>query len=114
MLILILKTQKPISIKNIDNNKTVSHKVSFGKKCFKYVTGYRNAKNVYLYAYFFQNWVHKGKTLMKLNVYLFWMKDYELSEKYNEIWKKVKNSVKKEFDSETAQNEKYVKTKVKS
>ena len=50
---------------------------------------------------------------MKLNIYLFWIKDYELSEKYNEIWKKVKNSVKKEFDSETAQNEKYVKTKVK-
>ena len=30
----------------------------------------------------------------------FLIKDDELLEKYNEIWKKVKNSIKKEFDSE--------------
>ena len=30
----------------------------------------------------------------------FLMKDDELLEKYNEIWRKVKNSIKKEFDSE--------------
>ena len=30
----------------------------------------------------------------------FLMKDDELLEKYNEIWGKVKNSIKKEFDSE--------------
>ena len=29
----------------------------------------------------------------------------ELLTKYNEIWEKVKNSIKKEFDSEPAYNE---------
>ena len=28
----------------------------------------------------------------------FFIKDDELSEKYNEIWEKVKNNIKKEFD----------------
>ena len=37
-----------------------------------------------------------------------------LLEKYNEIWKKVKNSLKKEFDSEPTYNEKYLKAKIKS
>ena len=32
---------------------------------------------------------------MKLDIYLFLIKDDELLEKYNEIWKKVKNSIKK-------------------
>ena len=35
-------------------------------------------------------------------------------EKYNHIWEKVKSSIKKEFDSEPAYNEKYIKTKIKS
>ena len=37
-----------------------------------------------------------------------------LLEKYNEIWKKVKNGLKKEFDSEPTYNEKYLKAKIKS
>ena len=36
----------------------------------------------------------------------FLIKDGELLEKYNEIWEKVKNSIKKEFDSEPVYNEK--------
>ena len=32
----------------------------------------------------------------------------------NEIWEKVKNSIKKEFDSKPVYNEKYVKAKIKS
>ena len=43
----------------------------------------------------------------------FLIKDDELLEKYNEIWEKVKNSIKKEFDSEPAYNKKYLKAKVK-
>ena len=42
------------------------------------------------------------------------MKDGELLQKYNEIWEKVKNSLKKEFDSEPVYNEKYLKAKIKS
>ena len=34
-------------------------------------------------------------------MYLFLIKDDELLEKYDEIWEKVENSVKKEFDSKS-------------
>ena len=44
----------------------------------------------------------------------FLIKDDELLEKYNEIWKKVKNIIKKEFvNSEPVCNEKYLKAKIK-
>ena len=44
----------------------------------------------------------------------FLIKDDELLEKYNEIWEKVRNSIKKEFDSKPVYSEKYLKTKTKS
>ena len=44
----------------------------------------------------------------------FLIKDDELLEKYSGIWEKVKNSIKKEFDSEPLYNEKYLKAKIKS
>ena len=42
------------------------------------------------------------------------IKNDELLKKYNEIWEKVKNSIKKGFDREPAYNEKYLKAKIKS
>ena len=44
----------------------------------------------------------------------FLIKHDELFEKYNEIWEKVKSSLKIEFDSEPVYNEKYLKAKIKS
>ena len=44
----------------------------------------------------------------------FLIKDDELLEKYNEIWEKVKNSIKNFFDSESVSTEKYLKPKIKS
>ena len=38
----------------------------------------------------------------------------KLLEKYNEIWEKLKIVTKKEFDSESVYNEKYLKSKTKS
>ena len=43
----------------------------------------------------------------------FLIKDNKLLGKCNEIWEKVKNSIKKEFDNEPIYNEKYVKAKLK-
>ena len=43
----------------------------------------------------------------------FLIKDNELLEKYNEIWEKVKNSIKNELDSEPVYNEEYKKSKIK-
>ena len=51
---------------------------------------------------------------MKLEYISFLIKDDELLKEYNEIWEKVKNSLKKEFDSEPVYNEKYLKAKIKS
>ena len=44
----------------------------------------------------------------------FLIQDDELLEKCNEIWKKVKNRIKREFGNEPAYNEKYLKVKIKS
>ena len=44
----------------------------------------------------------------------FSIKDDKLLEKYNEIWEKVKNIIRKEFDSEAVYNEKYLKARMKS
>ena len=44
---------------------------------------------------------------------MFLIKDEKLLEKYNEIWKKVSNIIKNEFDSKPVYNEKYLKTKIK-
>ena len=44
----------------------------------------------------------------------FLMKDDELLEKYNEIYEKVKSSLRKEFDSVPVYNKKYLKDKMRS
>ena len=45
----------------------------------------------------------------------FLIKDDELSEKYNEIWERVRNSIRiNKFDTEPVYNEKYLKTKISS
>ena len=38
--------------------------------------------------------------------------DMEILKKYNEIWNRIKNVFKKEFDSEPVHNNKYIKTKI--
>ena len=54
------------------------------------------------------------KDFGKTKCMFFFIKDEKLLEKYNEIWKKVSNIIKKEFDSKPVYNEKYIKTKIKS
>ena len=44
----------------------------------------------------------------------FLIKDKNLSEKYNVIWKKISNFTKSEFENSPVYNEKYVKTEIKS
>ena len=44
----------------------------------------------------------------------FLIKDDNLLEKYNTIWGKVSDDVKKEFNSEPVYNKNYLKTKIKS
>ena len=63
-------------------------------------------ENTDICVYFSRKWVHK------LNICPFLIKDDESLEKYNEIWEKVKNSIKKQFDSEPLYNKKYLKVKI--
>ena len=44
----------------------------------------------------------------------FFIKGDELLKNLNEMWEKVKNSIKKGFDSKPVYNEKYLKAKIKS
>ena len=44
----------------------------------------------------------------------FQIKHDELLQKYNEFWENVKNSIKNEFHSEHAYNEKYLKATIRS
>ena len=44
----------------------------------------------------------------------FLIKDEELLKKHNKIWKKVKITINKEFDSDPVYNQKYLKAKIKS
>ena len=44
----------------------------------------------------------------------FLIKYENFPKKYNEIWEKVSNIIKNEFDSNPAYKEKYIKTKIKS
>ena len=60
--------------------------------------------------------VEKTKRMLSsfLFIFFFWVKEDEFLEKYNEIWEKVKNIIKKEFDNEQAYSEKYLKAEIKS
>ena len=50
----------------------------------------------------------------KIKCISFLIKDEKLIEKCNEIWEKISNIIKTEFDSKPMYNEKYLKTKIKS
>ena len=107
--------KRPISIKNIDINKiVVSDKVSFGKKGFKCFIGHKDVKKIRPLCLFLTKMCAYRKDFDETKYISFLIKNVELLEKYNEIWETVRNSIKKEFDSEHVHNEKYLKVKTKS
>ena len=96
--------------KYIDINKiVVSNKVLLGKKGFKYFIGYKHASKMKPLFIFLPKMSAYRKDFDITKYTSFLIKDDELLEKYNEIWEKVKNSLKKNFDSEPVYNEKYLK-----
>ena len=44
----------------------------------------------------------------------FLIKDDQFLEKYNDVWEKVKNSLKREFGWKSVNNKKYLKARIKS
>ena len=83
----------PISIKNYkkkDINKiVVSNKVSFGKKGFKYINGYKDAKKIKPLCIFLPKMSAYRKDFNETKYIYFLIKDDELLKRYNKIWKKV-------------------------
>ena len=64
-------------------------------------------KKLDLYGYSVQVYT---EIFTKLNVCIFFVKNEIFLEKYNEIWKKVSNIIKREFNSKPVHNKKYLKT----
>ena len=89
--------KRTILIDNVNINKIVSKTILFGRKGFTYFTGYKNDRKMRPLCII----------LLKMGVYRrdfdetkyisFLIKDDELLEKYNEIWDKVTNSMKKDL-----------------
>ena len=101
--------------RDTDISKIVaSSEFPFGKNGFKYFIGYKNGKQVRLLCVMLPKISAYGKAFDEATYMSFLIKNEELIGKYNEIWDKVSNSMKKGFDSEPAYNEKYTKTKIKS
>ena len=107
--------KRPISIDNIDINKiAVSNKISFIKNGFKYFIGYKDAKKNRPLCILLPKLSAYRRDFDKTKCMSFLIKDEKLLEKYNEIWKKVSNIIRKEIDRNPVYNEKYIKTKIKS
>ena len=82
---------RPTSIKNIDINKiVVSNKVSFGKNGFKYFTGYKDDKKIIPLCILLPKTSVYRKNFDETKYISFLLKDDELLEKHNKIWKKLK------------------------
>ena len=77
------------------NKRFVSDKVSFGKKGFKYFIGYKDSKKIRPLCIFVPKISAYRKDFDDTKYISFLVKDNELLKKYNKIWKKLKNSVKK-------------------
>ena len=86
---------RPISIKNIDINKiVVSNKVYFGERGFKYFIVYKDARIRSLCIFLPKMSGYRGD-FDETKYISFLIKDDELLEKFNEIWEKGKDSLKK-------------------
>ena len=92
----------------------VSNKVSFVKIGLKYFIGYKNDKKIRPLCIFLPKMSACRTDFDETKYISFFIRDDELLEKYNDIWEQVKNSIRKEFESETVYNEKYLKAKIKS
>ena len=105
----------PILLGDVDIEKVVPDKISFGEKNYKYFIGYLydNHKVKPLY-------IMLPKTTAYVKIYdgqtkgmYFLIEDDELLERYNTIWDKISVDIKKGFDGEPVYYKNYSKTKVK-
>ena len=111
------ENKRPININEVDIEEIVlSRKKSYSKDSYKYFIGYRHKGNA------FPSWL--CVKLPQVNAYAKYfdennkyinllVNDKEILKFLSEIWNKTKRLIKKEFNSETVYNDKYIKIKVK-
>ena len=88
--------KSPISINDIDISKIiVSNKLFFSKQDFKYFIGYKDAKKIRSFFLFYPKTSINKRDFDKTICMYFLKKDENFFYKYNEIWEKVSNIVKK-------------------
>ena len=111
--------KNPMFFKDVDIDKILtSNKTSSVEKNYKYFIGYLDDD---------YNIKYKPLCIMlpKRSTYVknydgetkwmnFFIKDNDLLKRYNDIWKKVSYSIKKELDCEPIYNKKILKTKIRS
>ena len=84
------------------------------KKYFKYLIGYNDGKKVQLLSVMLPKISAYRRSLDETKFMSFLIKNDDLLEKYNEIWNKFNNTIKKGFDIAPVYNEKkHPKTKMK-
>ena len=113
------KNKKIFNKNDIDTNKIlVSKKEQYGKyNSFKYFIGYNDndvIRPLYLGLSQMTGYINKfdkNKITMSLMV-----KDKQLLENYNKIWKKIERLMSIDFDSKTTYGDdfKFIKTKIKT
>ena len=111
------KNKKVARIYDIDLNKTlVSKEESYGtKKSFKYFIGYNDndvIRPLWIKLPQMTGYVRKFESNTTMS---FIISDKELLKKYNQIWKRIENLLKVEFDSKPNYGDdyKYIKSKIK-
>ena len=86
----------PLSIVSVDICKiVVPNKVSFGKKDFKYFIGFKYSKANRALSIILTKMSAYRRDFVNTKCKSFLAKDEKLLEKYNDIWKKVINIVRK-------------------
>ena len=112
------KNKRPISIDKVDIRRIVLSKIDlYGKKgSFKYFIEYISETNAFptllciklLQMNGYVKYFDSNSECINLLVY-----DKKLLRIYNEIWNKISNLLKKEFDSKPVHDNKHIKTKIK-
>ena len=91
---------------------SVSNKISFGEKNYKYFIGYLYNKPLHIMLTKTTAYVKRSHGETKWMYFL--IPDDGLLQKYNTIWDNVSADIKREFDSEPVYNKEFLKTKIKS
>ena len=81
----------------MDISKIVFNKVSFDKKGFKYFIGYKDDEKVKPLCIMLPKMSGYTKSFNETKYMSILIKEDELLEKYNKIWYKVKDSIKKDL-----------------